>query len=327
MLEPTAAERAWSAVGAGLLAIAGAARRGAAARRAALGSRWPARASSTIALAFLAAGVPDELLRPDQLGRAGLRHRARHQRAAGRARALPRHRPVDPDRDPARRHDADRARGAAAFWPRRAATGFPFAALVLLVTLYAVPGGRARLRGRVPARRAAGAARARVPAARAPAPDRGRRGRGARRRDGDRGADRGARARRRRAVVGLRDVGALDRLVEVDDVLLGPRLRPARLAARRPRDAAREGQAGRLLEGREPRHLRRRALDPVADRHARGDRRTSCPTTRRSADRFTQPIKVTVRNLRTRTFVTAGIPVDAPEMPNRAAIPNGPPGI
>jgi protein-glutamine gamma-glutamyltransferase len=44
-------------------------------------------------------------------------------------------------------------------------------------------------------------------------------------------------------------------------------------------------------------------------------------------DRWTQHIKVSVRNLRTRTFITAGIAVDAPEMPHRAAIPNGPPGI
>ena len=34
-----------------------------------------------------------------------------------------------------------------------------------------------------------------------------------------------------------------------------------------------------------------------------------------------------MRNLRTRTFVTAGIATDAPKMPNRAAIPNGPTGI
>ena len=44
-------------------------------------------------------------------------------------------------------------------------------------------------------------------------------------------------------------------------------------------------------------------------------------------DRWTQRIKVSVRNLRTRTFVTAGIPVRPPQMPNRAAIPTGPPGI
>ena len=44
-------------------------------------------------------------------------------------------------------------------------------------------------------------------------------------------------------------------------------------------------------------------------------------------ERFTQRIKVNVRNLRTRTFVTAGIPTTAPDMPGRAAIPNAPPGI
>ena len=44
-------------------------------------------------------------------------------------------------------------------------------------------------------------------------------------------------------------------------------------------------------------------------------------------DRFTQEIKVTVRNLRSRTFVTAGVPVVPPQLPNRAAIPNAPPGI
>ena len=67
MLEPTAAERAWYAVGGGLLAIGGllgAARYlPAAARCAPL-----ATAATTLlvtALAFLAAGVPDELLRPD----------------------------------------------------------------------------------------------------------------------------------------------------------------------------------------------------------------------------------------------------------------------
>ena len=54
---------------------------------------------------------------------------------------------------------------------------------------------------------------------------------------------------------------------------------------------------------------------------------TSCPANPAVRDRWTQPIKVNVRNLRTRTFVTAGIAVDAPKMPHRAAIPNGPPGI
>ena len=108
-----------------------------------------------------------------------------------------------------------------AFWPRRARHRLPVRRARPARDALRGARGRARLRGRVPARRAAGAARARVPAARAPAPHRGRRGRGARRRDRGRRADRGARARRRRAVVGLRDVGALDRLVALDDVLAG----------------------------------------------------------------------------------------------------------
>ncbi len=40
-----------------------------------------------------------------------------------------------------------------AFWPRRDRTGFPAAALLALVALYAVPAVVAQLRGRVPARR------------------------------------------------------------------------------------------------------------------------------------------------------------------------------
>ena len=49
---------------------------------------------------------------------------------------------------------------------------------------------------------------------------------------------------------------------------------------------------------------------------ARARRSTSsCPADPAVRERFTQRIKVNVRNLRTRTFVTAGIPIDAPEMP------------
>ena len=49
--------------------------RRAAARRGRAGSPSPRSASAALVLAFLAAGVADELLRPDQLGRAGRRHR------------------------------------------------------------------------------------------------------------------------------------------------------------------------------------------------------------------------------------------------------------
>jgi transglutaminase-like putative cysteine protease len=51
------------------------------------------------------------------------------------------------------------------------------------------------------------------------------------------------------------------------------------------------------------------------------------PANRAAQRRWTQRIKVSIRNLRTRSFVTAGIAVDAPDLPNRAAIPSGPPGI
>ena len=75
-----------------------------------------------------------------QLGRAGRGHHARHRRAARRARALPRHRRVDAARDPARRHDPDRGRRARSRSGRGARrVGFPLVALILLVTLYAVP--------------------------------------------------------------------------------------------------------------------------------------------------------------------------------------------
>ena len=110
-------------------------------------------------------------------------------------------------------------------------------------------------------------------------------------------------------------------------VLLGPRLRPARLAARRPRDAAREG-ASSPPTGR-PRASTSSTASAGA-RRARARARRSInelPADPAVRDRWTQRIKVNVRNLRTRTFVTAGIAVDAPKMPHRAAIPNGPPGI
>ncbi len=66
-------------------------------------------------------------------------------------------------------------------------------------------------------------------------------------------ARRRARAQPRHAVVRLRDVGARDVVLEVDDVHLGPQLRRAQLAARRPRAAARARAPARVLEGREPR--------------------------------------------------------------------------
>ena len=65
MLEPTASERAWYAVGTGALVMAGLL---GAAKLAGV-ARWAAVAAVTAAagaLAFLGAGTADELLRPDQ---------------------------------------------------------------------------------------------------------------------------------------------------------------------------------------------------------------------------------------------------------------------
>ena len=145
-----------------------------------------------------------------------------------------------------------------AFWPRRGGLGFPAAALVLLVSLYAVPAvaldfGAEYLRG-VAARPSwssascgwsgCAAARPAPPPALALAA----------------------------AVCALALAPALDggepwldyetwalehRRLEVDGVLLGPPLRPAGLAARRARDAARPRTPAGLLEGAEPRRVRR----------------------------------------------------------------------
>ena len=254
MLEPAATRRAWYAVGAGALTMLGLLAAGRLPRRR---DRTPAAAATALigaALALLAGGLADEHAAPGQLGRADVRRGPRHRRAAGRARALPRRRRLDAPGDRPGRDRARRARGArgllaarprAARVPRRRARP----------ARDALRGPRrgARLQRRVPPRRAADAARHRLPAARAAASPRGAgRGRaGARRRR--RRAHPRARARRRRAVVGLRDVGALDRRLEVHRVLVGPRLRAARLAPRRPRDDPRQGAPAGVLEGREPR--------------------------------------------------------------------------
>ena len=139
MLEPTASERAWYAVGTGALAMGGLL---GAARIASRALRWLAVAAVTVvalALAFLAAGTADELLRPDQWDTL----------AAGIARGID---ALPGARVPYRGIDEwtrlviplggtvlTVVAALAAFWPRRGRTGFPLVALILLVTLYAVP--------------------------------------------------------------------------------------------------------------------------------------------------------------------------------------------
>jgi protein-glutamine gamma-glutamyltransferase len=138
MLEPTESGRAWAAVGLCLAVVA--ALQGAARAPGAL--RWVLAAGvavAAVALALLAGGLADEYLRPDQwqalfsgIGRGfdalpGIR--VPYQGVDVWTRAV----------TGAGGTTLAVAAALLAFWPRRAATGFPLAALILLVALYAVP--------------------------------------------------------------------------------------------------------------------------------------------------------------------------------------------
>ena len=213
-----------------------------------------------------------------------------------------------------------------AFWPRRARTGFPIAALIMLVTLYAIPAVALDfqaefLRGALLALLML--AFLRLERLRL---TRGRRGRRARGRGGGRGADRRARARRRLPVVGLRDVGARHRRPKSTsfswDHSYGPLNWP------------RDGREMLRVKAKQAAYWKAQSLDIFDGVHWRasqtGTHESSAfelPSRPDVVRRFTQTIKVNIRNLRTRTFITAGIPTGAPQMPNRAAIPNAPPGI
>ena len=200
-----------------------------------------------------------------RLERAGRRHLARHRGPRRRARALPR----------ARRLGADRAAAGrprrSSCWPRcwrsgraaRSSASRPRAAAADRALRGAR--GRDRLRRRVPQRRRSSrcwwspSCGSRSCAARTSwAPPRWR------------SSPRcvaliaAPRAQPRHAVVRLRDVGARDLVLEGDLVHVGPQLRRAHLAARRPRAAARARASAGLLEGREPRRLRRPGVAPLA---------------------------------------------------------------
>jgi transglutaminase-like putative cysteine protease len=138
LLEPPAPGRAWEAVGVAAMVVAGllvAARLHGAARWLAAG----VVALAGCALALLAGGLADEYLRPDRWG----------ELLSGVGRGLE---ALPGVRVPYRGIDEwtrivigaggtmlAAVAAALAFWPRRERVGFPAAALILLVTLYAVP--------------------------------------------------------------------------------------------------------------------------------------------------------------------------------------------
>jgi len=326
MLEPSAATRAWYAIaaatlGALVLLVVPRLR----ARAARLGAAW-ATAAGVIALSFLAAGLPDEALRPSRWGAL----------ASGINRglaALPGARVPYRGIDEWTRLDLQLGgtvlvalAGLLAFWPRRSSTGFPLAALIALVTLYAVPAVAMDFEGEF----LRGALLTLLVVA----------------------ALRLERLRVREA----RAAGAL----AAGAVVLGLALAPAldgdtpwwdyetwalsNAAARTTSfswdheygvlDWPRDGREMLRVKARQAAYWKAQSLDdfdgfawrqaPFGSREATN---FELPGDERNLRRWTQPIQVSVRNLRSTTFVTAGIPLGAPRLPGRAAIRAGPPGI
>jgi transglutaminase-like putative cysteine protease len=325
MLDPTASDRAWSAVGAALLAFA--ALLGATRLHGAL--RWAAVAGTvllTVALAFLAAGVPADTLRPSNWDAL----------ASGIERGIS---ALPGARVPYRGIDQwtriviplggtmlTALAALAAFWPRRSSTGFPFAALVLLVTLYAVPAVALNFEGEF----LRGALLALLVLAFL---------RLERLRLTEAGA--AATLAAGTAIAALIVAPALDGDAPWWDyetwALSTASSRSTSFSWDHdygPLDWPRDGREMLRVKAKQAAYWKAQSLDvfdgerwvqsPVGTREAIENSLPDDPDVLR---RFTQRIKISVRNLRTRTFVTAGIPVDAPEMPNRAAIPNAPPGI
>jgi tetratricopeptide (TPR) repeat protein len=326
MLEPASTERGWYAVGIGVLTMGGllgAARLAGPLRALAVA----AVALAALAFAFLAAGLADELLRPDRWG----------ELSAGISRGLD---ALPGARVPYRGIDAWTrfvlqvggtllvvAAALLAFWPRRAGrTGFPLAALILLVTLYAVPAVALDftaefLRGALLSLLLVAflrLERLRLPEAR--------------------GAAALAAAA---AVAALVIAPALDG----DSPWWDYETWALSTAASRstafswdhnygPLNWPRDGREMLRVKAKQAAYWKAESLDVFDGARWRqapdGTHEAATyelPAQRSALDRWTQRIKVSLRNLRTRTFITAGIPVDAPDLPNRAAIPSGPPGI
>jgi protein-glutamine gamma-glutamyltransferase len=325
MLEPTAGARAWEAVGTAALAMAGLL--GAARLSGPL--RWLAVAGVTVvalALAFLAAGTADELLRPDNWD----------ELAAGITRGID---ALPGARVPYRGIDEwtrlvialggtmlTVVAALIAFWPRRGRAGFPLVALVLLVTLYAVPAvaldfDAEFLRGALLTLLVLAfmrLERLRLTEARGAALLAGG-----------------------TAIAALIVAPALDRDTPWWDYETWALSTASSHSTSfswdhnyGPLNWPRDGREMLRVKAKQPAYWKAEALDIFDGRIWRESRSgtreatiNELPANPAVVDRWTQTIKVNVRNLRTRTFVTAGIAVDAPQMPHRAAIPNGPPGI
>jgi protein-glutamine gamma-glutamyltransferase len=325
MLEPSASARAWYSVGTGAVAMAGLL----AARRLAGLPRALAVAGVSLvalALAFLSAGTADELLRPDRWS----------ELAAGIGRGID---ALPGARVPYRGIDQwtriviplggtvlVTLAALAAFWPRRTRTGLPLVALILLVTLYAVPAVALNFKGEF--LRGALLAllvlaflrleRLRLTEARGAALLAG-----------------GA------AVAALIVAPALDGDSPWWDYeswalstaashstsfswnhtygpLGWPRDGREMLRVKARRAAYWKADSLDIFDGERWREARLGTHEAVAN---------ELPPDPAVRARWTQRIEVSVRNLRTRTFVTAGIATDAPQIPHRAAVPAGPPGI
>ncbi len=324
MLDPPEARRAWYAVGAGTLgalALLGAGRLRAPAARTGAAA---ATAVALLGIAFLAGGVADETLRPDRCGTL----------ATGIGRGLS---AVPGARVPYAGLDEwirlDLALGGTvlvavaallAFWPRRSQTGFPVAALVLLVMLYAVPAvaldfNAEFLRGallallllaalrleRLRLHEARGAALLAVAA----------------------------------VTLGLLVAPALDGDTPWWDyetwALSTASARSTSFSWDHrygPLNWPRDGREMLRVKARQPAYWKAQNLDAFDGRRWRqvgGTREAvnrELPGDPRNLRRWTQTIEVTLRNLRSLTFVTAGIPIAGPQIAGRVALP-GPPGI
>ena len=218
--------------------------------------------------------------RAARVGRPRGRHEPGHQLHAGHHRALPRDRRVGAHRDPLRRHRAAGARRAAGLLA--AARRSPTAIRSPRPSRWA-RSTRSRSSSTGPTRRTSTALLfcvllGRLPLAGARALRSGGRRHDVRGGHGHRRGDHRPADRRHPAVVQLRGVRREARAQQGRGVLVEAQLRADDLVARRARAAADQGPELQLLEGDQPRRVRRRAL-------ARGAAVARCPGRRAAQPR------------------------------------------